>query len=144
MSTQAVGLAVRSVVIVAGVVGLVVAAAQTFRPSDYSGQELFARYCVSCHGSDARGDGPVASSLRKYVPDLTRIAARRGDRFPAQEVRDIIDGRSPVLSHGPREMPVWGREFWVEEGADIEAERAARGIVTEIVAYLESIQVEGR
>ena len=134
----------RGVITVAGAVGLTLAAAQTFRPSDYSGQELFARYCASCHGPDAQGDGPVAPSLRKYVPDLTRITVRHGNRFPAQEVRDMIDGRSPVLSHGPREMPVWGREFWVEEGADIEAERAARDMVTELVSYLESIQVDAR
>lgn len=115
---------------------------QTFRPSDYSGEELFGRYCASCHGALGRGDGPVAATLRKHVPDLTRIALRWGDRFPAQEVRDIIDGRSPVLSHGTRLMPVWGREFWVDEGADIEAERNAREIVDRLVEHLESIQVQ--
>lgn len=114
--------------------------AQTFRPSDYSGSELFARYCASCHGPSGRGDGPVAATLRKHVPDLTRISARWGDRFPAQEIREIIDGRSPVLAHGTRVMPVWGREFWVDEGADIEAERNARDVVDRIVEYLESIQ----
>ena len=113
------GALARGAIVIVGTVAVTLGSAQTFRPSDYSGAELFARYCASCHGPGARGDGPVASSLRKYVPDLTRITARSGGRFPAQEVRDMIDGRSPVLSHGPREMPVWGREFWVEEGADI-------------------------
>lgn len=113
--------------------------AQTFRPSDYSGAELFGRYCASCHGPSAHGDGPVSATLRKHVPDLTRISARWGS-FPAQEIRAIIDGRSPVLSHGTRVMPVWGREFWVDEGADIEAERNAREIVDRLVEYLEAIQ----
>jgi hypothetical protein len=39
-------------------------------------------------------------------------------------------------------MPVWGYEFWVEEGADITAEREARELVRRLVLYLESIQVE--
>jgi len=116
------------------------AGAQTFRPIDYSGDELFARYCAACHGTAARGDGPVAASLRKHVPDLTRITARWGKPFPAEPIREIIDGRSAVLSHGTRVMPVWGREFWVDEGADIEAERNAREIVERLVRYLESIQ----
>ena len=114
--------------------------AQTFRPSDYTGAELFERYCASCHGLLGRGDGPVAATLRKHVPNLTRIAARAEAAFPAQQVREIIDGRSPVLAHGTRLMPVWGREFWVDEGADIDAERNAREVVERLVAYLESIQ----
>src|SRR6187551_294226 len=40
---------------------------------DYSGAELFDRFCASCHGSAARGDGPVAASLNVAVPDLTLI-----------------------------------------------------------------------
>ena len=28
---------------------------------DYSGAELFERFCASCHGSEARGNGPVAA-----------------------------------------------------------------------------------
>lgn len=37
-------------------------------------------------------------------------------------------------------MPVWGYEFWVEEGADVEAEAAVRTIVDQLIAYLRSIQ----
>jgi mono/diheme cytochrome c family protein len=127
------------VAVIAAAVPLLLVA-QTFRPSDYSGEELFGRYCASCHGPLAHGDGPVAATLRKRVPDLTRISIRSGNQFPAQDIREIIDGRSPVLSHGTRLMPVWGREFWVDEGADIEAERNAREVVERLVEYLESIQ----
>jgi mono/diheme cytochrome c family protein len=118
------------------------ATAQTFGLADLSGAELFERFCAACHGTEARGDGPVARGLATAVPDLTRINERNGGRFPADAIRDTIDGRSPVLAHGTRVMPVWGYEFWVEEGADITAEREARELVRRLVLYLESIQAD--
>jgi mono/diheme cytochrome c family protein len=116
--------------------------AQVFGEQDYSGGELFERYCAACHGVSAMGDGPVAASLVRMVPDLTRVAERRGGRFPRGEISEMIDGRSPVLAHGTRQMPVWGREFWVEQGEDVEAERRARDMIKRLIDYLESIQVE--
>src|SRR5689334_23399795 len=83
---------------------------------DYTGAELFDRFCASCHGAQAHGDGPVSRSLNVAVPDLTTIAARYGE-FPAGQIRDMIDGRGiDVRAHGTRTMPVWGYEFWVEDG----------------------------
>lgn len=119
---------------------LVVATAQTFNPLDLSGEELFMRYCAACHGQDAMGTGPVARTLNKRVPDLTRLAERAGGEFPAAAIREAIDGRSMVVSHGTRQMPVWGYEFWVEEGADIVAEGNAREMIDRLVVYLGSIQ----
>jgi hypothetical protein len=55
-------------------------------------------------------------------------------------VRQVIDGRAMSGAHGTREMPIWGYEFWVEEGADLTAEREARVIIDRIVEYLASIQ----
>ena len=117
-----------------------VGVAQLFEPLDLSGEEMFMRYCAACHGTDARGTGPVARTMSKRVPDLTQLAATPGGEFPAQAIRDAIDGRSMAISHGTRQMPVWGYEFWVEEGADVVAERSAREIINRIVEYLESIQ----
>ncbi|MFO7287122.1 MAG: cytochrome c [Gammaproteobacteria bacterium] len=116
------------------------ALAQTFGLSDYSGAELFDRFCAACHGSSGRGDGPVAPTLNVAVPDLTRLAERNDGTFPAQDVRAVIDGRALVVAHGPRTMPVWGYEFWVEEGGDIEAERNARELIDRLVRHIESIQ----
>jgi mono/diheme cytochrome c family protein len=107
---------------------------------DYSGEELFARFCASCHGAQARGDGPVARSLNTAVPDLTTIALRYGE-FPAARIRDVIDGRGiDILAHGTRTMPVWGYEFWVEEGGDVNAQRAVRNAINKLVEYLRSLQ----
>lgn len=107
---------------------------------DYSGEELFGRFCASCHGSEALGDGPVSRSLNVAVPDLTTITRRYGE-FPAGVIRDVIDGRGiDMRAHGTREMPVWGYEFWVEEGGDVTAQRAARNAIDKLVEHLRSIQ----
>ncbi len=119
-----------------------VLAADAFTLGDYSGEELFGRFCASCHGEHARGDGPVARSLNTAVPDLTRIRARYGE-FPAMLVRDTIDGRGvDIRAHGTRAMPVWGYEFWVDEGGDVVAQKVVRAAINRLVDYLRSLQRE--
>lgn len=122
--------------------GAVSAQPGLFRLSDYSGQEIFQRFCSSCHGESGRGDGPVAATLAVSVPNLTELSRRYGDRFPAQELRETIDGRNLVIAHGARTMPVWGYEFWWEDGADIEAETTARETIDKLVEYIRSIQTD--
>ena len=107
---------------------------------EYSGQETYMRYCAACHGESGQGDGPVASGLPITVPDLTRLQERKGDEFPEDVLRKIIDGREVVIVHGTRFMPVWGYEFWVEEGADDAAQERVATIVENLIEYLRSIQ----
>ena len=101
--------------------------------SGYDGPQLYKRLCSSCHGPGGAGDGPVAASLKSRLPDLTGIAARRRGEFPAEKVRQIIDGRASVAAHGARDMPVWGAELRVA-GADSDA------ALTRLVEYLRAIQ----
>ena len=109
---------------------------------EYAGVETFQRYCASCHGTGGTGDGPVAAAIPIPVPDLTRLEARDGERFDEDLLRRIIDGRQAVIYHGTRYMPVWGDEFWVEEGADEAAEERVDTIVRNLVDYIRSIQRE--
>jgi mono/diheme cytochrome c family protein len=101
------------------------------------GSQLFRTYCASCHGTDARGMGPMADRMRHQPPDLTRFAARNGGLFPSERVRRIIDGRD-VTSHGDRDMPVWGDAFKRTRDGRSEAEVKLR--IDAIVKYLEAIQ----
>jgi mono/diheme cytochrome c family protein len=104
------------------------------------GESVFRSYCASCHGLDARGNGPAARALNVPPADLRRIAARRGGVFPDAEIARKIDGRFDIDAHGTREMPVWGATF----GADIPegevAESVTRGRLAVLVEYLKSIQ----
>lgn len=104
-------------------------------PND-AGSQLFRTYCASCHGTDARGSGPVAVVLRRMPPDLTMFAASNGGVFPSERVRGIVDGRG-VASHGERDMPVWGDAFRRTRGAD---DAVVQQRIDAIVTYLEGIQ----
>jgi mono/diheme cytochrome c family protein len=106
------------------------------------GAELFVTYCASCHGVDARGDGPAASALSTPPADLTRIAARSGGVFPESAIAKKIDGRFNVPAHGSREMPIWGARLGDEIPGFATGDEVARGRVASLVEYLKSLQVE--
>lgn len=108
--------------------------------SQYSGRELFQRFCASCHGKTAEGDGTVVAVLQLRPPDLTQIAKRHNGQFPDNKVYQIIDGRVPVTAHGTRDMPVWGIELWRAQGYDIEAGQKTVAVIDKLVEYLKSIQ----
>lgn len=108
--------------------------------ADYSGPQLYQRFCASCHGVGGFGDGPVAPSLKVMIPDLTELSRRSGGRFPEERIRRVIDGRQAYPAHGTRDMPVWGQELWIEQGADAEAEAVTRRVVDRLVEYLRSMQ----
>ena len=79
-----------------------------------SGKEMYLRYCSSCHGRKATGDGPVSRDLKIKVPDLTILGRENHGVYPLDEVMATIDGRRSVRAHGGREMPVWGENFRAE------------------------------
>jgi len=76
------------------------------------GKDLFKAYCASCHGLDAKGNGPMAASLKAPPADLTRISIRNHGMFPMMRVEKIIAGEElPASGHGSSQMPVWGPIF---------------------------------
>ena len=103
---------------------------------DDTGSQLFRAHCASCHGTDARGTGPVAGQLRHAPADLTQYTRRNGGTFPSERVHRIIDGRD-VAAHGDREMPVWGQVFKMQPAASA---AAVKERIDAIVRYLEGIQ----
>jgi mono/diheme cytochrome c family protein len=101
-----------------------------------NGPDLYRSYCASCHGTEGKGDGPVAPALNSKVPDLTTIAQRNGRVFPATQVNKIISGDQIILAHGTREMPVWGPIFHqVQEDRDYGEVR-----LQNLTNYLKSLQ----
>jgi mono/diheme cytochrome c family protein len=75
------------------------------------GKNEFVNSCASCHGTAGKGDGPVIGSLIKPPPDLTKLSERNGGVFPFSRVYEVIDGTIPVMTHGTRDMPVWGQAY---------------------------------
>ncbi|MDX1431992.1 MAG: cytochrome c [Gammaproteobacteria bacterium] len=136
-------------VVAAAALSAGVAQAQGSHPSELGagiGAEEFRHACASCHGADARGDGPLAQLLVVPPPDLTRLARGDDGRFPAARVYRVIDGREEVGAHGGRLMPIWGDRFAVEALAGaplppgVTADAIVHGRILSIVYYLESIQ----
>jgi len=136
------GILVPGFLVVSAQAGHAESGGQGLQPSP--GRELFVRYCASCHGDQGRGGGPVAPALRAEPADLTTIAARHDGEFPAAELARYIDGRMPVVAHGTREMPVWGRDLAKGIPEDTTADEFARGKISALVDYLRSIQQGSR
>jgi len=100
------------------------------------GPDLFRAHCAPCHGLDAKGDGPMAPSLKSKPADLTVLAKGNRGQFPSERVRKTILGDPVVSSHGSREMPIWGPIFHqIESDQDFGELR-----VQNLVKYLQSIQ----
>lgn len=103
-----------------------------------SGSAIFKTYCGSCHGPEAKGDGPIAQHLRTVPPDLTKLALRNKGKFEADKVHRIIDGRDPVKGHGGPDMPVWGDAF--KQSREGYSEEAVKARIGALVSFLETIQ----
>jgi mono/diheme cytochrome c family protein len=82
------------------------------------GKREYDSNCAACHGPKGTGDGPFVDLmyLGKRLPDLTTLAKRNNGVFPTARVYEIIDGRQEIKGHGPRDMPIWGRDYLEKMG----------------------------
>ena len=104
------------------------------------GKQNYLRYCGSCHGPNAKGDGVLSGTLKQKPADLTLIAQKNGGKFPTADIVSFIDGTKPVAAHGDREMPVWGEVMKEESPGALGQQAAVQAKITSIVNYLKSIQ----
>ena len=107
-----------------------------------AGRQVFREYCVTCHGMEGRGDGPMTQVLTINPPDLTQLAADNNGVFPVSRVVARIDGRMPVLGHGGP-MPVFGDLFEGQSGV-LDSEAGAPILTSQpmvdVVTYLKDLQ----
>jgi len=106
--------------------------------SEESGAELYKTYCASCHGKDAKGDGPAAPALKVRPPDLTTLTKKNG-RFPDGNIYQIIKWGGGIAAHGSRDMPMWGKAFLPVSHQD---EKQVDGRIRTLIGYLQSLQVK--
>ena len=107
-----------------------------------AGKREFQRSCATCHGVDAKGDGPSASALNVKPADLTQMSKKHGGVFLFWRTYEKISGRDEevIRGHGTREMPIWGERFRLEKGSSEERQAGVRGRILSLVYYLQSIQ----
>ena len=105
--------------------------------SPASGKEMFMSYCASCHGKDAKGDGPAADALKQAPADLTSLAKQNGGKYPADKVTSVLRGQTKLMAHGDQDMPVWGPVFWrMSQGH----EEMVQMRIANLNQYIESLQ----
>ena len=117
---------------------------ETF-PSGYlpSGKVMYQQYCATCHGTDARGGGPMAAVLKVPPADLTTLVKRHAGKpyfdgkFPYEYVRGLLEFGPGPSSHGSADMPAWGPIF---RFMDKQNERAVQQRIRRLSGYLASIQ----
>jgi mono/diheme cytochrome c family protein len=109
------------------------------KPTDpTSGKAMFTEYCASCHGESGTGNGPAASAFKKAPADLTQLSAHNGGKFPEAKVSRYIKGDDVVVSHGSRDMPIWGDVFHsMSTDSSVVAQR-----VFNLTNYVKSIQAK--
>ncbi len=107
-----------------------------------SGAQLFGFHCATCHGVEAKGDGPLGEMLTIRPPDLTALSDRNQGVFPLTRILHRIDGTTEVQAHGGP-MPVFGfildgpsEVIAAPDGSDVSAPVA----LVDIAGWLMSVQ----
>jgi len=110
-------------------------AAATTSPN--SGKDMFMSYCASCHGKDAKGDGPAAAALKQLPANLTQLTKLNGGKYPTDKVTSVLRGQAHLMAHGDQDMPVWGPVFWrMSQGH----EEIVQMRIANLNKYIESLQ----
>ena len=118
------------------------------------GKSEFQSSCASCHGTDAKGKGPVSDQLKIPPPDLTMLAKNNNGVFPTNAVYETIYGLKTIPAHGNREMPIWGERFnpiinlphyvdpsyWKMAGPEQSPEVVVRTRILAVIDYLNRVQ----
>ena len=118
------------------------------------GKSEFLSSCATCHGTDAKGKGPVSDQLKVAPPDLTVLTKNNKGVFPTNAVYEIIYGSKTVPAHGTREMPIWGERFnpivnlphavdpyyWQKAGPEQSPEVVVRTRILAVIDYLNRVQ----
>jgi mono/diheme cytochrome c family protein len=118
------------------------------------GKSEFQSSCASCHGTDAKGKGPVSDQLKIPPPDLTMLAKNNNGVFPTNALYETIYGLKTIPPHGTREMPIWGERFnpiinlphsvdpfyWKMAGPEQSPEVVVRTRILAVIDYLSRVQ----
>lgn len=117
--------------------GKVVINVDKVNPTD--GKLMYSSYCAPCHGTDGRGNGPVAGALKTQPTDLTQLAKSNNGKYPDAHVTAVLQFGSSLPAHGSAQMPVWGPLLGKISNVHTQ-EKTLR--ISNLIRYLESIQAK--
>lgn len=133
----------------AGLAVLILAAPMFALAAEKSlGQREYESRCAMCHGVSGKGDGWLSVHLTFRTPPLTQLKRNNGGVFPFESLNQVIDGRTFVKLHGPRNMPVWGDIYDVELKREHESkfglrygdELVIRARILALIEYISTFQ----
>ena len=75
------------------------------------GKSIYQSKCVSCHGPEGKGDGPVGKALKPPAGDFSSVESKK--RSP-EELQKIIENGVPKTS-----MVAWGKQLNETEIQDV-------------------------
>lgn len=75
------------------------------------GKVIFQSKCVSCHGPDGKGDGPIGKALKPPAGDFTSAASKK--KSP-EELQKTIENGVPKTS-----MVAWSKQLNATEIQDV-------------------------
>jgi mono/diheme cytochrome c family protein len=104
-----------------------------------SGKEMYTEYCAACHGTNGKGTGPAASSMKAAPTDLTQLAKKNAGIYPANHIAAVLKFGSEPGAHGSADMPVWGPLF---KSLDKFHDATVQQRVSNLVAYIETLQAK--
>ena len=96
----------------------------------------YVRYCASCHGELADGNGPVAGALSPRPPALTSLHKKFGNPLSTDLVVYLV-GTTMPRAHGNSAMPVWGKVF-----GNSSTDTSGDLVLWRIVKHLDCIQTD--
>ncbi len=109
------------------------------KTSPTSGKQMYSSYCAPCHGSDGRGNGPVAPALKVPPTDLTLLTRNNHGKFPDSHIVTVLQNGTDLRAHGNQEMPVWGPIFGKMNTTNPQ-DKLLR--ISNVSRYLETLQVK--
>ena len=85
------------------------------------------------------GSQAASTALRTRPADLTTIAKRHSGKFSTSDVEATIVGQGVMMSHGSRDMPIWGPLFSsISQGHEAQVQQR----ITNLVTYMEGVQAK--
>lgn len=108
-----------------------------------SGKVMYNSYCAPCHGTDGKGNGPVAPQLKQPATDLTMLSKNNGGKFPDAHLVAILqfgsETQGKASAHGTAQMPVWGPILGnMDQGSAQETQLR----IANLSRYIQSLQVK--
>ncbi len=137
-----------SVIVVAAVLLVAIpAGAQTttikLMPITYTnptaGDQMYAKYCASCHGIAGQGNGPAAPAFKHAPANLTKLSKNNGSKYPKMLVYESVIEGGKVPGHGNAQMPVWGDLFVRMDGFHSQVPQIRLKALTD---YIETLQAK--